>query len=125
MRTQRKQFEVERIGDTVIISFTNRKLLDEENIIRIGEQIFKLINEEGWRKILFDWGNVEYVSSTALGKFITLEKTMQGNGGKMVICQVDPQIFEVFKITRLNKFFTFTKTKDDGLVELQPKEVVE
>ena len=69
---RRRRLEVEDIGDVTVVSFTDRKILDEQNIQIIGEQLFSLVDEEGWRKILLNFGNVEYLSSAALGKFITL-----------------------------------------------------
>ena len=40
----------------------------------IGEQLFSLVDELGRRKILLNFGNVEFLSSAALGKLITLNK---------------------------------------------------
>ena len=49
---------------------------------------------------------MEYLSSAALAKLITLNKKLQAAGGKLILCNIDPQIREVFEITRLNKLFT-------------------
>jgi len=55
-----------------------KKILDEQNIQIIGEQLFSLIDELGRKKILLNFGNVEYMSSAALGKLITLNKKVAG-----------------------------------------------
>ena len=82
----------------------------------IGEQnLFGLVDEEGWRKILLNFGNVEYLSSAALGKLITLNKKLQAVGGKLILCNIDPQIFEVFEITKLDKFFKIVKEEQAAL----------
>lgn len=117
MSTQprRRRLEVEDIGDVTVVNFTDKKILDEQNIQVIGEQLFSLVDELGRRKILLNFRNVEYLSSAALGKFITLNKKINGVSGKLVLCNIDPQIYEVFEITKLNKLFNIQKEEQDGL----------
>jgi anti-sigma B factor antagonist len=117
MSTQprRRRLEVEDIGDVTVVSFTDRKILDEQNIQIIGEQLFSLVDELGRRKLLLNFGNVEYLSSAALGKLITLNKKLQGVGGKLILCNIHPQIYEVFEITKLNKLLNIRKDEQEGL----------
>ena len=112
---RRRRLEVEHIGDVTVVNFVDRKILDEQNIQIIGEQLFSLVDEEGWRKILLNFGNVEYLSSAALGKLITLNKKLQTAGGKLILCNIDPQIHEVFEITKLDKFFNIQKEEQAAL----------
>src|SRR5213080_5143560 len=117
MSTQprRRRLEVEDIGDVTVVNFTDRKILDEQNIQVIGEQLFSLVDESGRKKLLLNFGNVEYMSSAALGKLITLNKKVQAAGGRLVLCNIDPQIYEVFEITRLDKFFNIEKEEQAAL----------
>src|SRR5580658_6987454 len=102
---KRRRLEVEDIGDVSVVSFTDKKILDEQNIQVIGDQLFSLVDELGRKKLLLNFGNVEYMSSAALGKLITLNKKVQGASGKLVLCNIDANIREVFEITRLDKLF--------------------
>src|SRR5438034_11511047 len=111
-RSQR--LEVEDIGDVTVVNFTDKKILDEQNIQLIGEQLFRLVDELGRRKPLLNFRNVEYLSSAALGKFITLNKKVNAAGGRLILCGIDPQIYEVFEITKLNKLFNIQKDEQTG-----------
>ena len=113
--TRRRRLEVEPIGDVTVVNFVDRKILDEQNIQVIGEQLFSLVEEEGMKKILLNFSNVEYLSSAALGKLISLNKKLQGVGGRLILCNIDPQIFEVFEITKLDKFFKIVKEEQAAL----------
>ena len=112
---RRRRLEVEHIGDVTVINFVDRKILDEQNIQIIGEQLFSLVDELGRRKILLNFGNVEYLSSAALGKLITLNKKVNAVGGRLILCSIDPQIYEVFEITKLNKLLMIKKDEQEGL----------
>src|SRR3954466_1122801 len=117
MSTQprRRRLEVEDIGDVTVVNFVDRKSRDEQNIQIIGEQLFSLVDELGRRKLLLNFGNVEYLSSAALGKLITLNKKVNATGGKLILCNIDPQIYEVFEITKLNKLFNIQKEEQAAL----------
>src|ERR1700733_14934562 len=106
---KRRRLEVEDIGDVTVVSFTDKKILDEQNIQKIGEDLFSLVDELGRKKILLNFGNVEYLSSAALGKVITLNKKVQAAQGKLILSNIEPNIYEVFEITKLNKLFNIQK----------------
>ncbi|MEZ5950468.1 MAG: STAS domain-containing protein [Planctomycetaceae bacterium] len=60
--------------------------------------------------------NVEYLSSGfALGKLITMDKKVKANAGKLRLCAIRPDIYEVFAITKLNKLFDIKDTQEDAL----------
>ena len=117
MSTQprRRRLEVEDIGDVTVVNFTDKKILDEQNIQIIGEQLFSLVDELGRRKLILNFSNVEYLSSAALVKFITLNKKVNSACGRLVLCNIDPQIYEVFEITKLNKLFNIQKEEQAAL----------
>src|SRR3984893_5578195 len=112
---KQRPLEVEDIGDVTMVNFTDRKILDEQNIQVIGEQLFSLVDEAGRRKVLLNFGNVEYLSSAALAKLITLNKKLQQAGGRLILCNIDPQIYEVFEITKLNKLFNINLGEQEAL----------
>ena len=115
VQPRRRRLEVEDIGEVTVVSFTDKKILDEQNIQVIGEQLFSLVDDLGRRKILLNFGNVEYLSSAALGKFITLNKKVAQASGKLVLCNIAPQIYEVFEITKLNRLFKIEKDEQTAL----------
>lgn len=112
---RRRRLEVEDYGDITVVNFIDRKILDEQNIQKIGEDLFSLVDELGRKKILLNFTNVEYLSSAALGKFITLNKKVQASGGKLIMCNITEDIYEVFEITKLNKLFNIQKDEQTAL----------
>ena len=51
---RRRRLEVEHIGDVTVVNFVDRKILDEQNIQVIGDQLFGLVDTEGLRKLLVE-----------------------------------------------------------------------
>lgn len=110
-----RRIDVEEVGDVAIARFVDKKILDETNIQIIGNQLFGLVDEDGRQKIILDFANVEYLSSAALGKLITMDKKVKGAGGKLRLCSIRPEIYEVFAITKLNKLFDIREDPDKAL----------
>ncbi len=111
----RRRLRVEQIKDILVVSFVDRKILDEQNIQLIGEQLFSLVDEQGFEKLLLDFRNVEYKSSAAIGKLITLQKKLDRKHGRLIFYNLDPQIYEVYEITKFNRFFVIVNSLKDAL----------
>ena len=88
-----------------VVNFLNRKILDESNIVELSNELFDLVDKNKGIKLCLNFGNVQYLSSTVLGKLITLNTRVNEDNGKLVLCAIRPQILEVFKITKLTKLF--------------------
>jgi anti-sigma B factor antagonist len=114
-QSRRRQLEIQEIGDVTVVAFTDRKILDEQNIQNIGEQLYSLVDDAGRRKVVLNFGKVEYLSSAALGKLITLNKKLQAAGGRLALCSIASEIFEVFVITGLQKVFKIYKDEQEAL----------
>ena len=112
---KKRRLEVEDIGDVTVVNFVDKKILDEQNISIIGEQLLSLVDELGRRKLLLNFSNVEYLSSAALAKLITMNKKVQQAGGRLILCNIDRQIYEVFEITKLNKLFNIYPAEQEAL----------
>lgn len=93
-----------------VVEFADRKILDELCISEIREELAKLVEGKDGIKLLLSFKNVEHLSSAALGVLITLNKQIADQQGKLKLSDISPQIYEVFKITRLNRLFEIHDT---------------
>ena len=98
-----------------VVRFTARKILEELSISEIGEELSGLVGGMSGAKMLLSFENVEHLSSAALGMLIKLNKEVAEQGGTLKLSEIAPQIFEVFKITRLNKLFDIYDTDERAL----------
>lgn len=115
MSTGTRRLDIEENNDVTVVKFVDKKILDEGNIQIIGNQLFGLVDEDHRGKIVLDFSNVEYLSSAALGKLITMDKKVKAAKGKLRLCNIRADILEVFKITRLDKLFTIFPNQEKAL----------
>lgn len=114
-QARRRRIEIEEVGDVSVVEFIDKRILDEQNIQLIGEQLFELVDDMGKRKLLLNFANVEYLSSAALGKLITLNKKVKTVSGQLRLCNIKLEIKEVFEITKLNKVLQIFDSEEDAL----------
>lgn len=104
-QASRRHLSTETIDGVTVVSFVDTKIVTEENIQEVGDQLYQLVDVEGKREILLNFGNVQYLSSAALGKLINLKKKVGAVKGKLKLCCIHPDLLEVFRITRLDQVF--------------------
>lgn len=102
-----------------VVEFSDRKILEELSIREIEEELFALVRENEGIKLLLNFKNVEHLSSAALGMLINLNREVSGQSGKLALSDINPQIYEVFRITRLNKMFEIYDTAAQALKRMQ------
>jgi len=112
---RRQRIMVEDVGDIAVVQFADKKILDEQNIQMIGDDLFRLVDELGRRKVLLNFSNVEFMSSAALGKLIRLHQRMSQVGGKLVLTNIAKDIMTVFTLTKLDKMLKIMKDEQTGL----------
>ena len=110
-----RRLEVKQVGDVTVVRFRDHKIVEDINIQELGSEMFQLIEVENRDKLLLNFSDVDFLSSAALGKLITLDKKMKAHGGALKLSNIRPEIFEVFSITRLNRLFEIKDDEADAL----------
>ena len=113
--TAHRRIAVNEVEGVTVVRFVDRKILDEGNIQELGRELFHLVEEEGRQNLLLNFSNVEFLSSGALGKLITLDRKVKSGGGALKLSNIRPEIYEVFAITKLNKHFDIKEDESDAL----------
>lgn len=114
-----RRVEVSESDEVSVVRFVDRKILDEASIQELGHELFQLVEEEHRDKLLLNFTKVEFLSSAALGKLITLDKKIKAHGGKLKFCNIRPEIYEVFVITKLTKLFDIKADEAEALASFQ------
>ena len=109
-----QRLEVSEVGDVSVVRFVDRRILDASNIEDLGGELFGLI-EENRKKLLLNFEDVEFLSSAALNKMIILEKKLKASGGTLKLCNLRPEIQEVFMITKLDQLFQIKVSEKEAL----------
>ncbi|MBC7815572.1 MAG: STAS domain-containing protein, partial [Planctomycetaceae bacterium] len=89
---QLNYLKLQEYGDVLVVGFTMRMLNDEENIEQLGQELFSLVEQYNWLKLVLDLSNVEYLTSSVIGKLITLHRKLHRSQGKLVLISPSPGV---------------------------------
>jgi anti-sigma B factor antagonist len=113
------KIKVEHIEDVVVVTLLLEKILEQSDIQAMQDSIMPLIEENQGIKLVIDFSNVEFLSSSVLGLLIKISKKVYETAGELRLCSISDKINEIFKITRLDKVFQISPDKDNAIWSLK------
>jgi len=110
--------EITSEGNVAIVTFKATNVCDVDAIATIAGQIREFISKSRPICLIFDFGVVKFFSSQVLGLLLDIRSKLHAHGGRMVISGINPQLHRVFKITNLDKIFTFFPDRQSALTSV-------
>jgi anti-anti-sigma factor len=111
-------------GDILTICLTDAKILDAEIIDQIHQDMTKILGETQQRNVILDFREVKFLSSAALGMLILVNKMCKEYKINLKLCNIEPDIAQIFKITGMNKVFAIYKTAEDANAAFQKEGLI-
>ena len=109
---------VEYLSDVAVVTLTDEKILEESDIQALENSLIPLIEQTPGIKMVLDFTNVQFLSSSVLGMLIRTSKKIYESNGQLKLCNINEKIFQVFTITRLDRIFDIFKTQESALADL-------
>lgn len=113
--------ELHEVRGVKLVRIRSGAVITDEQVESLGRALSAVAEVPGQRIVLSFLG-VEHLTSQALGKLIQAHKRITESGGEMVLADIDPRIYEVFSITRLDKLFTIHEREPDAIESLAPED---
>ena len=115
MTVEDSRLTITRNGEVCQVEFLDHNILEEVNIQAIATEIYRVIDELLLPKLLISFKNVEHLSSAALGTLITINNKIKEKGGQLRLSDINPRVYEIFLITKLNMLFQIDNTASDAI----------
>ena len=114
-----KQLRLTDQGDVLVASLLSGTLIDQNIIDETGKELLDAAFEAcGNHKLVVNFQAVKFMSSAMLGKLMPLHKRCKADKTKLKLCNICPNLMEVFKITNLNKLFEISASEADAVAAL-------
>jgi anti-sigma B factor antagonist len=88
--------------------------LDSNTSQGFEKKIFQAI-DDGSKNMIIDFKNLEYISSAGLRVILKATKALKREEGKMMLCDMQDYVKEVFEIAGFDSFLPIVGTMDDAL----------
>src|ERR1035438_5449960 len=102
MSAQIDRLELEESDDAIVVRFRTSLSLREDTIPSTAAELFRVADRLDRRRLSIDLGRGAFLTANALGQLVSLHKQVRTGGGRLILCNVSPPVYEMFKITRLH-----------------------
>ena len=112
------RIDIQQADGVTVARFKDRRLLDEATIDLVGNELYAIVDEMGCEQVILDFAEVEYMSSSALGKLIKFHKKVLSVDGSLRLCNLKPELQKIFKVLALHKVFKIDKNRDKSIKKI-------
>jgi len=97
------------VDGITIVTFTGPKVGTEAR-----EELYSLVETQGNRKLILNFENVRSLSSAPIGMLVNLRNQVASAGGLVRFCQLDPDVQEIMRLTRVEGLFSIFANEQDA-----------
>lgn len=116
--TEYEYLKIDEVGDVTVVCFREYFIKGIAEIDQLGQELYDLVIDQNRTKLLLDLASVQFLSSAALGKLLSLNAKLSDRDGVMKFCNVQPNVLEVFVTCKLDQLFDIRHDTADGLAAL-------
>jgi anti-anti-sigma factor len=102
----------EKTGNFSILKIKGR--IDTIHSSTLEEEVKQLF-ESGEKNWIFNCGGMDYISSSGLRVFLVAQKKVISINGKLYLCNMQPAIQEIFRISGFSNLFRIFETQEEAL----------
>jgi anti-anti-sigma factor len=106
--------EITQKEENGIVSIVIKGRLDADSSPE-AEKVVKNALGEQTDRILFDLGQLEYLSSAGLRVLLSAAKEMRRREGKIVLCSLNEFVKEIFEVSGFQSLIPITDTVESGV----------
>lgn len=108
MEQEQDKLIVEPGLDVTIVTLTEERIVDEEQIRGLQESFGPIIENNQDKELIINFANVRFMTSALLGLLVRIHKNVCELGGSLRLSNLDRNLRKVFEITQLTKVFKIT-----------------
>ncbi len=107
--------ETHNVAGVLVAEFWDCLRLDPTPVQHLKSIYEEHIRKGGSPKLVIDLMGVTFAGSAALGNFVAIHRLGTPRGGHLYFCCVEPNVHEVFRVSKLESLFSFAPDRDAAL----------
>jgi anti-anti-sigma factor len=91
----------------MVAEFWDCLRLDPAPVLDLRNKFETHLRTTGRPDLVVDLLGVGFAGSASLGNFVAMQRLARPRNGRVIFCNVDPTVFEVFRVSKLSPLFEF------------------
>ena len=105
MQTVEPKVELKRFDGGIILTFKDATISQYSQVEGLKREILQLLENEKAQRVVLDFANVRSFATP----FFALIIRIRQKAGHLELCNLDPNVREVFEVTNLTQIFPICK----------------
>lgn len=106
-------FTQKKLNGYQILSIGDERI-DAHNSGELKQHFLELL-EQGEKRIIVQMDQVRFIDSSGLGALLSGHKNAEARSGKLALTGLQPQVYSMFELTRLNRVFEIYADPDEAI----------
>jgi len=111
-------FKLHEVDDVAVVTMTRDQLSDDDNLEQLDQELMQILGVESGRKLVCDLSSVKYLTSSAIGKLISLHRKSTRTDSQVVLCNLQPTVQDILSKSHLLQYFTVADNSDAAILKL-------
>jgi anti-anti-sigma factor len=113
------EISTQKINGTDVVSLEGQFAVSDD-IARLKESLSGFVGS-GAKYLVVDFEKIEYLNSLALGALISAHANFFKRSGKIVLCNLNKTIYNLFEITKIGLVFEIAENLEAALNFIESK----
>jgi anti-sigma B factor antagonist len=115
-----KHLKVTDVEGVAVVDFVDSGLMYEALLVQeIGDELQSLLRDQGKLRLILDFSQVQYLSSTMLGQLAKLQKEVASRKGQLRLTGLGPVLRDTFRIGHFEPLFAIDDNREAALKSFQ------
>ena len=110
--------ELREESGVLVAEFWDCLRLDPKPVGDLRVKYTQLSSKTGLKDLIIDLNGVDFAGSASLSGFIALSRAVKPGGGRLIFCNVERNVLEVFQVSKLEAMFQFSQDKESARKDL-------
>ncbi len=107
--------KIEEKGEIIVVRLEGR--LDAASSPQLEKKLASII-ESGYFKVILNFSNIEYLSSSGMRLMLAISKKLKSLEGKLVACQMNDEVLEVIKMAGFQQVIEIYGSEEECFAHL-------
>jgi anti-sigma B factor antagonist len=113
-------FSVREEPEALVLRIDEPAALNDFRPNTFRDELYETVAAADPARIAVDLGNVDFLSSSGVAILVGLKRRVDGHQGKLVLFGAQPVVQDLFRVIRLNQYFTFADDEQAARELLRP-----
>jgi anti-anti-sigma factor len=104
------------IQNQVLIITPKGENLDAKNAPSFKESVLNLIHTSGLSHLIFDLKQLQFIDSSGLGTFLSIQRTLNAQGGILKLANLNRPIRTMFEIVSMHRIFDIFNSTEEAVL---------